>query len=424
VTLVVAFALFGAALISLCLTERWVTRLPLSPALLYLGAGYAAGAVLGVPPIERWIDDAAALRLVTEVVVLVSLISVGLHVRVWPPAPAWKVALRLAGPAMVVTIAVAAAAAHWVLALPWAGALVLAAVLAPTDPVLASEVQVDDEKDRDAVRLSLTAEGGLNDGTALPAVMLGLGALGLHELGTWGVAWAWHDLLWPIGGGALLGVAIGLATGWALRWRIAHGDAVRLDELLYFGLVALCAGVALGSRTSTFVVTFAAGCTLYVPLLAGEGHRGQAGIDTRSELNAATDLMARMSAFGLRVERLAEAAIVLGIGAALSAAVTTGLHWLFGLLVVLVARPVAVLATVRLSALPATQRRLVAWFGIRGIGSLFYLAYVLEHGVDGPLARDLVAATLAAIALSIVLHGVSATPLMRAYRRRRESRQR
>jgi NhaP-type Na+/H+ or K+/H+ antiporter len=422
VTRVVAFSLFGAALVALTLTEHWVTRLPLSPALLYLAAGYAAGALFGMPPLERWTDDAPALRLVTEVVVLVSLVSVGLHVRVWPPAPAWTVALRLAGPAMVLTIALAAAAAHWVLALPWAGALLLAAVLAPTDPVLASEVQVNDEKDRDAVRLSLTAEGGLNDGTALPAVMLGLAALGLHDIGPWGVVWWWRDLLWPIGGGALIGVAIGLATGWALRWRIAQGDAARRDELLYFGLVALCAGSALGSSTSTFVVTFAAGCTLYVPLLRGEGRRGQAGIDTRGELNAAEDLMARMSAFGLRVERLAEAAIVLAIGAALAGVDTTWRHWSFAALLVVAARPLAVMATVRQAALPDTQRRLVAWFGIRGIGSLFYLAFVLEHGVDAALAHELIVATLAAVALSIVLHGVSATPLMRAYRQRRRRR--
>jgi NhaP-type Na+/H+ or K+/H+ antiporter len=125
-----------------------------------------------------------------------------------------------------------------------------------------------------------------------------------------------------------------------------------------------------------------------------------------------------MSAFGLRVERLAEAAIVLAIGAALTSVTTTWRHWLFALLVVLAARPLAVMATVRRAALPKTQRRMVAWFGIRGIGSLFYLAFVLEHGVDGPLAHELITATLAAIALSIVLHGVSATPLMRAYRRR------
>jgi NhaP-type Na+/H+ or K+/H+ antiporter len=80
------------------------------------------------------------------------------------------------------------------------------------------------------------------------------------------------------------------------------------------------------------------------------------------------------------------------------------------------------MATVRQAALPDTQRRLVAWFGIRGIGSLFYLAFVLEHGVDAALAHELIVATLAAVALSIVLHGVSATPLMRAYRQRRRRR--
>lgn len=402
-----AILLLAAVLLVLVLADRAVRRLPMSAALVYLIAGWAGGTVLGMPSTEVLLAQAPQWLVVTEVAVLVSLVAVGLRLKVPPRVSAWAVALILAGPGMVATMVLATGAAVLLLGLPWPAALLLAAVLAPTDPVLASEVQIHSPHDRDVVRLSLTAEGGLNDGTALPGVMLGLGLLGLHTLGPWGANWWWHDLLWPIGGGMVLGVAVGLALGQALRWRLHRGDGLQRDELLYVGIVVGCYGLAQLTHTSTFVVTFCVGATVLQPL--------QQGVIAAP----ARELADRLHAFGARIERLVEAGMVLAVGVALSGIGATGWQVGFALALVLLVRPVAVLMVVRGHRMTPHQRQLVAWFGIRGVGALYYLAFVLTHGVSGDLAESLAAATLACVAVSIVLHGVSATPMMARYQRRR-----
>lgn len=405
--------LFGAVLLALTLAARAVGRLPLTPAVLYLAVGWLAGWALGAPTPADLQAQAATATIAIEAAVLISLLAVGLRLRVPPRLAAWRVALLMAGPGMVVAIVAASAAAVWLLGLPWPAALLLAAILAPTDPVLASEVQIQSDEDRDAVRLSLTAEGGLNDGTALPAVMLALGLMGLHSLGSYGADWWWDDLAWPIAGGALLGMATGSLLGWALRKRIERGDPMARDELLYVGALALAYGLARATGTSSFVVVFAVGATLLWPFhQKALAQGGQA-------------LAERLGDFGQRLERLVEALGVLGVGLLLHSVPPSWPTLAFAAVLVLVVRPLSVFLVVRLrrGRMSRQQRRLVAWFGIRGIGSLFYLAFVLDHGVDGGLARELMAAVLATVALSIVLHGVSATPIMGSYQRRRRAPQ-
>lgn len=406
--LTIAFLLFGAVLLALALGERAVRRLPLTPALVYLIVGIVAGVAFA-----RWLPrdalDVPALRIATELAVLVSLFAVGLRLRITPTLRAWRVALLLAGPGMVVAVAAGALAGVALLDLPWGAAVVLAAILAPTDPVLASEVQIRHENDRDAVRLSLSAEGGLNDGAALPAVMLGLGLLGLHPLagGAGSAGWWWTDLLWPIGGGLVVGLVLGLALGWLLRQRARRGDPLARDELIYIGGVALAYGAALATRTSAFVVAFVAAVTLLLPMRA-DHFSGSEG-----------PLADRLHGFGASIERLVEAGAVLAVGLALPTREPGVATLVFALLLVGLVRPLSVVAVVWQGMMTTQQRRLVAWFGIRGLGSLYYLALVLEHGVPAALARTLVDATLLAIAVSIVLHGLSSTTLMAAYQRRR-----
>lgn len=411
--------LLGAALLALALVDRAVHRLPLTPALLYLGAGWCAGAGLSafnaLAPLDSLEDHLPAVVLATEAAVLLSLMAVGLRLRVPPRLARWRVALLLAGPGMVVTVALGSVAAAVVLGLSWPAALLLAAVLAPTDPVLASEVQIRSEADRDAVRVSLTAEGGLNDGSALPAVMLGLGLMGLHDLGPWGGRWVLVDIVWAVGGGLVLGLMLGTGLGRLLRQRVRQGEGLARDELLYVGTVLLGFGLARWLHFSTFVVVFAAAAAL---LSVDDGPSSDAA--GTSELED-TDLAERMQAVGARIERLVEAATVLAVGMALHSVRITGAMLAFGVLLVLVVRPLAVLAVVRRRELAPSQRRLLAWFGIRGVGTLFYLAYALDHGITGELAGQLTGAALVAVSLSIVLHGVSSTPLMERYQRRRGS---
>lgn len=405
--LTVTLLLLGGVLVLLALAEQRVRPWPISPALIYLLIGWAAATWLGAPGVETLAQHAISGVFVTELAVLVSLFAVGLRLLLPPTFKAWRVALLLAGPGMVVTIALAMLAAHWVLGLPWPAALLLASVVAPTDPVLASDVQIESSDDRDAVRLSLAAEGGLNDGGALPGVTLALSLLGVHAASQGGTSWWWADFIWPLVGGALIGGALGGLIGLELKRLLAHGDPVLRDELIYVGVVVLSYGLARALNASSFVVAFAAGITLLLPFR------------TAAAGSAAQHLTERLHAFGARIERLIEAALVLAVGAALAG---VGVGWRelgFALLLLFVVRPMSVVAVVRRMHMPQPQRRLVGWFGIRGIGSLFYLVFAIEQGVSGTLALTLASSTLACVALSIVLHGVSATPLMRAYKQRR-----
>lgn len=138
--LTAALLLMGAMLVALALADWPLRPWPLSPAVIYLAVGWSAGALWGAPDTALLVEQAAPLAFTTELAVLVSLFAVGLRLRVPPTLRVWRVALLLAGPGMVVTIMLAMLAAHLLLGLPWAAALLLASVVAPTDPVLASDV--------------------------------------------------------------------------------------------------------------------------------------------------------------------------------------------------------------------------------------------------------------------------------------------
>ena len=407
--------LLGVVLLAMCLLELHVTRLPMSPATVYLAVGWVAGAMVQgkvlTPPTAP--ERADMLVIVTETAVLISLFAVGLQLRVPWTLKGWRVAAILASASMLVTIAFATLAGVWLMpALGWAGALLLAGILAPTDPVLASEVQIRSRNDRDAVRVSLTAEGGLNDGTALPVVLLALGLLGIGDLGVGATRWLWHDLAWPIAGGALLGWAFGRGLGRVIHWLLRKGHGLGWDELLYLGIITVAYGLSRLTETSSFLFVFAAALGLFRHSPQSADSLERAGVEP-------DELGDRLLAFGHRCGRLVEVVMVLLLGFAMPWVHWRGEPLVYAALLLAVIRPLSVFATVPRSLLPRAQKRMVAWFGIRGVGSLFYLALVIDSGVPPALTVDLVNATLPAIALSVLLHGVSATPLMGLYRKRR-----
>src|SRR5262247_1876198 len=152
--------------------------------MIYLVVGFLLGPAafdaLELHPMR----ELALLEAITEVALLIALFTVGIKMRLPVGLHTldrrWRLPLKLASISMLLTIAGVAAAAHWLLGWSIGLALALGAALAPTDPVLASDVQLRSPQDRDALRLALTGEGGLNDGTAFPFVLLGLGLLGVH----------------------------------------------------------------------------------------------------------------------------------------------------------------------------------------------------------------------------------------------------
>lgn len=406
--------LTGAVLLALAVSHRWRRRLPLTAAVVYLVAGWLAGLLVGALPVGDWKVAVPVLHLATEFALLMSLFGIGLRLRRRLDRGSWRAAARMAGPGMVLAILAGGIAATQWLGLPWPAALLLAAILAPTDPVLASEVQVRSDTDGDAVRRVLTAEGALNDATAFPAVMLALGWLGLHALGVGGPAgsprWWLQDLLWPIVGGGLLGLGLGRLLGAWLRWCVGRGELLARDELLFVGTVALASGLARATETSAFLLVFCAGLVLLPS--------SSRSPDTEGDL-ASLSLPDRIDGFGSRVERLVEAASVLALGLALHSVRISAAMLGFALTLLLLVRPLSVRLVLPGTGLLRRQRRLLAWFGIRGLGSLFYLCHALQAGLLGAVAEGVAGATLVSIALSILLHGVSVTPLMTAYRHQR-----
>ncbi len=415
-TLTASLLLVGGLLVAMALAEPLIKRLPLSPALVYLLCGWLAG-TLATPPLPD-LDlpgQASMLRILSEIAVLLSLFAIGLKIRVAASWAAWRVPVLLATLGMFWAVALGGGLAWLLLPLSLPQALLLGAMLAPTDPVLASDVQVHGEHDRDALRVALSAEGALNDATAYPVVMLALGLLGLHEIGIGdglpGLRWALVDVLWSVSAGIALGIACGRGIGHIMQRKLRAGAETEWDELLYLGAIALIDGVAILLHASPFLAVFAAGATL---LRAHPAHKAE-----EEEVQVYGQ---QLQAFGERCERLVEVLMVLLIGACLAHVRWSLLVVVFALGMVLLVRPLSVLLSLPRRSMSGLQHGLIAWLGIRGVGTVFYLMLAFEEGVDGAVAQLLLSAALASIALSITLHGISATPLMNAYQRRRAQR--
>jgi NhaP-type Na+/H+ or K+/H+ antiporter len=425
------FVVVGLLFVVMALAGSVLKRLPLSTSMLYLAAGAALGPLgAGLLHVDVYAQSQLWER-VTEVAVVVSLFAAGLKLRVPFSDRGWMLPVRLATVSMLVTIGLVSLAGVYLMGLSPGAAILLGAILAPTDPVLASDVQVTDPADSDRLRFGLTGEAGLNDGTAFPFVMLGLGLLGVHDLGANGWRWIAVDLLWAVAAGLATGIVLGTLVGrLVLYLRRTHREAVGLDDFLALGLIALSYGAALLVMGYGFLAVFAAGLALRrIERTAASGDEPPdevlAAATTADAEELATDpdkapaYMAQAAlGFTEQLERIGEAAVVLLLGGMLSAAFLPREAVWFLPLLFFVIRPAAVYAGTMGACATPTQRRLIAWFGIRGIGSVYYLTYAMQHGLPEALGRTLAALVLAAVAVSAVVHGISVTPLMKRYTRR------
>jgi NhaP-type Na+/H+ or K+/H+ antiporter len=428
-------ALGGSLLLFMALSGSLLSRMPVSTSMLYLLAGLAAGPLgfaMAAPEVTR---HAALLEHLTEVIVLLSLFTSGMKMSVGLSDRRWFPPLRLALVSMLVTVALITAAGVWLLGLPLGAAVLLGGILAPTDPVLATEVQVDNPTDRDHLRFALTGEGGLNDGTAFPVVMLGLGLLGVHDLGAFGWRWVLVDVLWATAAGITIGAVLGTGLGrLVLHLRHRHQEATGYENFLALGLIGLAYGFAVLAQAYGFLAVFAAGLALR--------HAAQVGTEateTRIEAalhnpqskpaeqlathpqHASAYMAHAVLNFNEQLDRIGEMAGVVVLGLLLWSVPWMPAAVWFVPFMLLAVRPLSVAAGLAGSRISAVQRRLIGWFGIRGIGSLYYLSYAVHHGLPTQHAETLVALTMAVVVSSIVVHGVSVTPLMARYRRRRRA---
>ena len=428
------YLMVGALLVLMALAGTVLKRLPLTSAMFYMAVGLGIGPLgLGMLRVDI-IEHAKLLEPLTEAAVVISLFTAGLKLRLPMTDRRWRPAMLLASVAMALTVGLIAAIAHYGLGLSIGAAVLLGAVLAPTDPVLASDVQVEHAHDREDVRFALTGEAGLNDGTAFPFVMLGLGLLGLHELGAGGLRWLAIDVVWSIGAGLGVGTLCGaLIARLVLYLRKEHSEAVGLDDFLALGLIGLSYGAALLIHSYGFLAVFAAGLALRRVEREHSEEKGAAvaetpAADAASEPPTEEDathperapavMASAVLAFNEQLERIGEVTMVLILGAMLAGVSWTAqpLAWLIPVMFLIV-RPAATFLGLILTPTSFGQRAIIGWFGVRGVGSLYYLAYALTHGLSGEDARMIANITLAVVAVSVVVHGISVTPLMARYSR-------
>ncbi|MCX7178733.1 MAG: cation:proton antiporter [Proteobacteria bacterium] len=309
---------------------------------------------------------------------------------------------------------------------PLGAAVLIGAILAPTDPVPATEVQVRGTEDRDQIRINLTGEAALNDGTAFPFVMLGLGLLGLHEVGEYFQRFILVDLLWSSLGGIILGSAIGFIVGTGvLHLRRSRDMVTGYDEFVALGLLSVTYGLALLISTYGFLAIFFAAYVF--GRLANKNDQLEPMPDQPPNSKRAGHadggrLATNARSFNEQLERIAELMLVFFIGALLWTLDFEAEMFVLAVVGLFIVRPVAVWIGLTGCKLSLIQKSMTAWFGVRGIGSIFYLCFAVQNDLPAELTSRIAALALITIALSVVLHGISATPLMDAYQKRRLGR--
>lgn len=434
-------ALTGGLLLVMALSSEYLRRLPVTSSLIYLVLGVAVGP-MGMDLIAvDFIRERVNFEHLTEIAVIISLFVCGLKLRLPLSHPAWGAAYMLAGPVMLATIAGVAVFSHFFLGLVWPVAFLLGAILAPTDPVLAGMVTVNDSRDQDRMRYGLSGEAGFNDGAAFPFVIFALIWMEHGNLGGWAGEWALHRLVWATPAGLLVGYFLGKWVGrFAIRLRSRYPDTGAPNDFLALALIALAYAGAEVIGAWGFLAVFAAGqgfrrteveITEIHPApeyLANQPPEGKAPAphppaeefatspaqaeELKHPTKAAGHMVAGIITFGDTAERLLEMMMVLLLGICLS----TYWDWRsipLALALFMVIRPLFTLLFLAKTRTRPSQRWLMGWFGIRGIGSLYYLGYALNHGLDDN-ARGLVSLTLSVVALSVTVHGIT-SPLLHFY---------
>lgn len=336
----------------------------------------------------------------TEFLLIIALMGAGLKIDRVFKWREWAVTWRLLAITMPLGILAITLLVAWGLGLPWAIALLVAAALAPTDPVLAADVQVGPPNvgEHDEVRFGLTSEAGLNDGLAFPFVHLAIVLATVAATDpNWLLNWFGYRVVWEIGAGIATGWVVGRAFGW-LTFHIPSDTKIAATG---DGLIALAA--TLVSYGLTEVVHSYGFLAVFVCAMAiRHSHRNH-------------DFQREMHDIAEQIERITMMVLLLLLGGALVSGILNSVGWrdvALALVILLIVRPVAGLVGLIGFRAEPTEKMAIAFFGIRGAGSIYYLSYGLNHLEWGDPER-LWGIVATVILLSILLHGLTVTPVMR-----------
>jgi NhaP-type Na+/H+ or K+/H+ antiporter len=414
----VMLAVVGLAALVAAWVPAYTARRPLSLPVVLV----AIGALIFLTPLDLLDPDPRdhleITERFTEFGVIVALMGAGLKIDRPFGWRTWTTTWRMLAIAMPVTIVLTAALGAVIGALPAATALLLGAVLAPTDPVLASDVQVGeptldedlDDEAEDDVRFTLTSEGGLNDALAFPFVY---GAIHVANEGLEPGVWFAEWIAWDFFGRVLIGLVVGWLVG-RLLGVVAFRPPGRLSALADTpqGFVAVSAtllayGVTEIVQGYGFLAVFVAAVVLR-------------SAEPQHEIHAA------MHGFIEQTENLLVVALLLLFGGALVTGILDGTTWrevTIAAALVFVVRPLSGHMSLVGTSLNRSERWAIAFFGIRGFGSVYYLAYAVGEA-EFPDAGQLWVIVAIAMLISIAAHGITATPVMNVVDRsgRRRSR--
>lgn len=375
-----------------------------SASVIYLFLGLFAAVIVNLAGFS-WVDpieEASTIEHLAEIAIVVALFSAGMKVNRSLRSREWTSVWRLLGIAMPLSIAAVALWGTTAMGLSAGAAVLLGAMLAPTDPVLAGDLGIgppDEEEEDEEPRFAVTAEAGLNDGLAFPFVWLGLFMVERDGAG-WVTTWVLADVLYGVAGGLLIGGVGGyLIAALAVRLRDRQFLAVALDGWLALAAVLLIYGLTEIAGAYGFLAAFAGGLAF---------RRYERGHEVNRRVHDGAELL----------EKFGELALILLLG---SMVTFEGLGepgvsgWLLVPLLLLVIRPLTVLVSLVGSSIRDwRERAFVAWFGVRGAGSLYYAAVAIGSGVlADDEGRELFWVVACCVLVSIVAHGVTSWPVER-----------
>ncbi|CAN5235669.1 cation:proton antiporter [soil metagenome] len=391
----ISIVIVGLAGLSVAWIPTLLKKINISYALFYLFLGFI---IYKLPfqlpwPDPKWNND-LTVRL-TELIVIIALMGTGLKIDHPFSFKEWRVPFRLVTITMLLSIGTVAFIGWYWLGFDPASAVLLGAVLAPTDPVLASDVQVGPplEGKNDEVRFSLTAEAGLNDGMAFPFTWLAVAiAVSLNTGEPWLVEWLWKDLLYRI----LAGVACGYILGKGIAYLIFKSSKKRnarprdgfiaiSTTLLSYGITELVSGYG-------FMAVFVTAVVIRNYEIKNEYHK---------ELHRFTD----------QVERMLLVALLILFGGSLTVGLLDHLTWPMataGMIFILILRPVSGLAGLAGTGLKKGEKYFISFFGIKGIGSFFYLSFGIKNA-EFQFVEELWSLVGFVVLGSIIVHGISAS---------------
>jgi NhaP-type Na+/H+ or K+/H+ antiporter len=384
-------------------------RQGLSAPIVYVTIGIAGSVFLGLIGVPRLdpIADATVIERVSEFALIIALFATGLRVHPRLEWRRWRPVVMLLAVGLPLTVLAVAMLGTALLGLPVAVAIVLAAAVAPTDPVLAGDIGVappDEEETSDRGlahgRFALTGEAGLNDGLAYPVLLLGTLAA-THEGAGWLVNWALTDVLYGLGVAGVVGAVAGYALAAAIL--PLHERGLLADSAEHFFAAAAAFGIYGATQVVDgygFVAVFVAGVAF---------RRYEHGHDYNRQLHDGASLLMR---FGELI-----VVVLLGSMITLDGLAAPGIDgWLLVLTLIVLVRPLAAVLCLVGSGLPRDERALVSWFGVRGVATLYYAAVAVTTGaVHGDDADVVVWTALAVVGLSIVIHSVTALPVNRRH---------